>query len=1594
MPTLNLSASDFDGSNKSFGLLRTNPKISTNVKIVVDSSDNIFLSAFDANSTLSDSRFKRFPVNHLGKYCNDLSNFFKGISLGEIYETKREYSDLAAYSDYSYQYEDTYNSGASKNASKMYGEQYSLFAPIWLKKEIPSKFVIYRVDSVVSSGLDQVDIVTNILSDSSIVKVFDLSKESNIGKYIHNHASDSSDIKSELTVGFDNVNMVSYNGIDVTHGGFISRPDNTSDDLIKTDITEIRSNSIITNGFERNGVVSSSILNLEFMFDDVEAEEFKIYRYFGLYVDSINECNFDSTSVDGDYLRFDKNTVESEYSLTGVTDLEMMPTSFDLKMPTLNYIKDINNKYYHIKNKTNVLSGYIPVGPVNLSDFNGYDIVKGNVDILEESSFKGFIKITIDSIPEDNDRILVGLLQDIISSHNNTYTLEDEATYNFNDFILIADSTIDSGSYINNRFSSDGELDDIASSIFSIIRNILPFNVNVIKDGNSIIIEDFASGHSSSSIMVGDFSLNSIEFASIEGRSFSILKFPNADLTGSNDTNNDNWSFSTLIGGASNKRGLLVESKEIGVISVGDFIKNKNGTYSKLIDIIPNFNDDNYRLIFNSDVNPIGDVIRFYRTFKSEYGKFDAYDIKDFNFDFYDKSMSGIGELEHESLAPDGFWNSTNSQIYSESLDQSFNTKETYVISPNSLDNGFGEWNPNGTAVWNNGQIDITKTASSWEDMFKQTSIPYNTSLKYIVRFAAKADTESIVELYSNSSSDISDFVLIDYVTLTPGWKWYAFEFQPTVESGRLHFVPGEIELGTVFSFSKISLVKLELDSSELNKSTSAFNEYARLNENELKEHAIDSRINPNILKFALKHGTDSRNNKYLLNMNPSFGPDNMSPSIEQNDRDPIKYNLEYFNLAEILDSNKDNEETGFTSYVDECSSCGIIDIDMLKNIDVDYFSRYFNYDGYYNGSSWIDDNKSKQYTIMDGGSSDNFSSTVFKGLRYIYKDRKETNNNTPTEFIKSSKANGYRTSTVLKYVKSTNENPILSNSTSIEVIKNERFKFICTIISIFVVDNDLDQLSLYNMYNEVDILNNGSIVNSILDGLHFKLDNISTSSNGNITLTATDDSISSGSTNLISKITKNGLGTYGYIRLINNNTSLSYTFKVLSVIDNNTITFDGLPVAEGTSNVFNALSTQVSTNIDYVYLNSGDNGFNELFNSVTSGSFASRFNKFEDVKYTRIKYNGTEILNDFAISIEDGIEFIKPVVLDTTTDIDKPKSYSLHQGSIGKVLKKRDDGGYLMGMRRMSGSYEPLFRDVINFTDIYNSWNILDGADEDRHKFIFEKFKGRSVSFNFKGGSLGLVENYFFHKVNDENSENILKLSISSDKLPLYPVIGEIAIDKKTLNVFKSKYDVDFFTRSYPDGSQINVHGTLSPIEKKSFMSSTIMKVEDSYEIMSYDNTQELSLNDLDNIRDDDNSTTGIHWYEDDDRVFADFYVSDSLVSRLNDLGISSSFENYVDPMYSYNDITTIDDDVKLYIESNIVPRFIVDGINMYMIESKSFVTNFVNMVDSDDTLGYSKISNYSIQSLNDGKLSFRLIFNKRVGYNYKFKTLIKIKA
>ena len=54
--------------NTSFNILRVNPKLSTNTKIVVDSKGGLFLESFDADEELSKSRYKAFRVSSKTTY--------------------------------------------------------------------------------------------------------------------------------------------------------------------------------------------------------------------------------------------------------------------------------------------------------------------------------------------------------------------------------------------------------------------------------------------------------------------------------------------------------------------------------------------------------------------------------------------------------------------------------------------------------------------------------------------------------------------------------------------------------------------------------------------------------------------------------------------------------------------------------------------------------------------------------------------------------------------------------------------------------------------------------------------------------------------------------------------------------------------------------------------------------------------------------------------------------------------------------------------------------------------------------------------------------------------------------------------------------------------------------------------------------------------------------------------------------------------------------------------------------------------------------------------------------------------------------------
>ena len=303
---------NYNLDNVSKPLLRTNPKLSTNIKLVVNSRDILYLESIDADRTLSDVKYKKFPVSADGEYSYDVSKFFKNNPTTNevIFATKRKNSDTAVLDSYNKQIEEDYHYGTTYNYSKLHSESLRMFAPIWLDENLPKKFVIFRTSDpngsvkFKDSGDDKIAMINEIVKNSQIVKTFDLSENSNIGKYLRTHVQQEKFPKSPLTFSFEKEEQSFFNGIDLKKGGFTSKGEFLYRDFILKDKTLIESNDLITDGFKRNNIACANLINLEFLFEDDSASDYSINRYFGLYVDDIDSGSGEIAKIDRNIITF------------------------------------------------------------------------------------------------------------------------------------------------------------------------------------------------------------------------------------------------------------------------------------------------------------------------------------------------------------------------------------------------------------------------------------------------------------------------------------------------------------------------------------------------------------------------------------------------------------------------------------------------------------------------------------------------------------------------------------------------------------------------------------------------------------------------------------------------------------------------------------------------------------------------------------------------------------------------------------------------------------------------------------------------------------------------------------------------------------------------------------------------------------------------------------------------------------------------------------------------------------------------------------------------------------------------------------------
>ena len=1488
-------------NNNSFALFRTNPKFTSNVKLTVDQDEKIYLSAFNANKSLAKTEFQKYDIKSSNSYAYDVSVFYKNLPLNKRYEVLRKKSDLTPYSKYNTQYEDQYHYGASFNTTKLYNEQYKLLAPIWLNKKVPTRFIIYRIDDVdyrqqyLNNIQDQNNRILELLQKSTIIKNYDLTKNSNLGKYLNNHVNSDGFSNTPLSINFDTTNNSIYRGIDILKGGFITKNIDINKDYLTLDQPEIFANEYLTNNFESNGIISSNLINLEFLFDDHSAEKYKIYRYFGLYVDDYDECEFQIDAVDSNNLVYvNRNSYKSYYNLenTNLTDQDMILNVNDLKLPTLNYIKDKKGFFYHVKNNTSVGNFKIPLNNSNKEFLNHYAKTNDIIKIKDDrDNFRSFIKFKITNKPNDKDRIFFADKTELKINK-----------YNLNKFLILADKNLPASTATNGKFSNQGSLHQITIALSKAIKltNQIVHKIHV--QNNNIIIEDESFTFNKNRIAFAISNRNIINFIEvISGNKNNLdLEDTNTDIINVLESNTQfiNWNIWTLVGGGIKNAVFLVDKSELGTLKAGQYLKIPNiQKFIKIKEIVKDPFNDAFRIICSKKINVKGNLIQIYKKFKFKHGKFNVYNIKDFNFDFFDTLNSNIGDLNYEKNGNNNYFHNLSNILQKETIEE----KSQKILA----------------------------------------------------------------------------------------------------------------------------------------------NEYNRLNENKLKETALKSKVVPTIMKFCLNNGINARNLPYMLTVSEAFGVNNISPNINiSGGRDVNLLNMEHLHISKIPDYFfQNNTLTGLESYP-AFRKDDDITIDMLKDVNIDYFSIYFNREGVddYNEPinyldnylgigisnidnsdpdsldlennnliNWIDDKNKKLYTNFN--SYGNSQSTVFRGLRYIFKKRK-ISKRFLNEYIDSNEVDNYKFATVLKYKQGSG-----TNTVNYQVIKNDVHKFICVVITIDMIQNNIKYLDRYSLYNLENIKDdNNNIVNTPIPfyiklGKDINGNSFDFVENQKNKVYASNFAIENKSAKFTDYIKPNNNGEYSWI-IFKNIDDVTYGLKVINVVNDSEITVFGKPIMLNPNNTFNTKKkldniSEVPISNQFEYYQGGANGFTNVLNKIIAYNYSNKFNNQNDVRYITVNKLETKE-QEFYLQIQDGTELIKASLLESKIDTDKPKSYQLSSNKVGREITKRQDGGYFIKLKRLNGNYIPLFKDIITFSSIYantKKYNILFDTIKDKSKdiqrsfLIYNKFKNLGIAFeSYKTNSntlkdWGIIKNHFYHKVNDENSKNILKLSETTNKLPLYPEIGEIAIDKRDVNVLKSKYSLDYFTKNLSGGKSKYVNGLLSLDENKSYLTSTIMKVSNAYNLTSYSAKKENSINTLDSIKDNSLNTADIHWIESEDQIISDFYVSNIILNKLIDDNIKSKFVNYLNSIADKQDVEIY---LREYVYANIVPRFIIDNVEIYGIKGKQLNTDFVPIenLNNLNRETYMQQTDFEIQQYQNKDLIFRLIYNKSYNYNYKLKVLIKIQA
>lgn len=288
---------------KSFQLIRTNPRLTTNFKIVVSSDYNLYLESFDSSKELSDDKYKHYLLSIDTMLENDVPKFYDKLPKKIAFSPKTENDVDVMYDSYDSQFDEVYYSGADEVEDTWYKEEFEYFAPLYVtKNELPSNFIIMRIDDpniyektgneYTIGTLNKNNFRDEIIEKWKCANVFDLSNQTNIGAFFDRNINNNGRFP-DFSFFFDikKYNYSKWAGLEYDSGVYRTAELFLDDKLFYENL-HFDLEEFVTKGFEENGIIYPYILNLKFLFDDNPAtpNEFLKYsmnRYYGFYTDSL-----------------------------------------------------------------------------------------------------------------------------------------------------------------------------------------------------------------------------------------------------------------------------------------------------------------------------------------------------------------------------------------------------------------------------------------------------------------------------------------------------------------------------------------------------------------------------------------------------------------------------------------------------------------------------------------------------------------------------------------------------------------------------------------------------------------------------------------------------------------------------------------------------------------------------------------------------------------------------------------------------------------------------------------------------------------------------------------------------------------------------------------------------------------------------------------------------------------------------------------------------------------------------------------------------------------------------------------------------------